>query len=118
MDGPFYVDSRAPHMSADAAAVTIIATNKALVPIANLPVLGSNYFGWIGKAVRMRMFGRMTSVATPGTIALSLLWGNGTDANGTVIGTTAAVAPTASQTNLTWIDRALSSRRLSSQCGH
>ncbi len=102
MDGPYYVDSRAPFISADAAARTIIATNVALLPVANLPVLGSNYFGWIGKAVRIRIFGRMSSVATPGTITLSYLWGNGTDANGTSIGTTGAFAPTASQTNLSW----------------
>jgi len=102
MDGPYYVDTRTPHMSADAAAITIIATNVALVPLANLPILGSNYFSYIGKAVRIRMFGRITTVATPGTITMNFLWGSGANANGTNIGASAAFTPVASQTNLSW----------------
>ena len=102
MDGPFWVDLRSPHMGADAASVTLAATAKALVPVANLPILGSNYFGFIGKAVRIRVFGRITTGATPGNMQASLYWGNGTDANGTLLAQTAAVALTASQTNLSW----------------
>jgi hypothetical protein len=102
MDGPFYVDSRAPHINADVAAVTLATTYKAMVPVANLPVLGSNYFGFIGKAVRIRMYGRITTAATPGNMQVGLLWGNGTDANGTTIMQSGTVALTASQTNLTW----------------
>jgi hypothetical protein len=102
MDGPFYVDTRAPHLSADVAAVTLATTAKAIVPVANLPVLGSNYFGWLGKAVRMRIWGRFSTGATPGNMAAQLMWGTGADANGTVIAATAATALSASQTNLTW----------------
>lgn len=102
MDGPFYVDTRTPHISADIAAVTLAATAKAIVPVANLPSLGANYFSYVGKAVRMRMFGRLTTAATPGNMTASCYWGNGTDANGTSIVASAAVALTASQTNLTW----------------
>ena len=102
MDGPFYVDTRAPHINADIAAVTLAATAKALVPVANLPVLGSNYFGYVGKACRMRIWGRMTTGATPGNMTAQIMWGNGADANGTIIAATAATALTASQTNLTW----------------
>ena len=83
MDGPFFVDSRAPHISGDVAAVTLAATAKALVPVANLPILGSNYFGYVGKAVRITIFGRLTTAATPGNGTFSLWWGNGGDANGT-----------------------------------
>jgi hypothetical protein len=102
MDGQFYVDSRAPHVSADAAQATLIGTNVALLPIANLPILGSNYFGWVGKAVRMTMLGRFTSVASPGTVTFSLLWGNGANANGTSLAATAALTLIANQTNITW----------------
>jgi hypothetical protein len=102
MDGPFYVDTRSPHISTDVASVTLAATNKALVPIANLPILGSNYFSYVGKAVRMRLYGRITTGATPGNMQAAILWGNGADANGTVIAQTAAVALTATQTSLTW----------------
>src|SRR6516225_6538990 len=82
MDGPFYVDTRAPHINADIAAVTLAATAKALVPVANLPVLGSNYFGWVGKAIRMRLWGRITTGATPGNMTAQIMWGNGAGADG------------------------------------
>jgi hypothetical protein len=103
MDGPFYVDSRAPHISGDVAAVTLAATNKALIPVANLPVLGSNYFGYIGKAVRITMFGRITTAATPGNGQFNLYWGSGIDATGTIIASSATFALTAAQTNITWV---------------
>ena len=102
MDGPFWVDLRSPHIAADVASVTLAATAKAMVPVANLPVLGANYFGWVGKAVRIRVMGRLTTAATPGNMTASLYWGNGTDANGTVLAASAAHALTASQANLTW----------------
>lgn len=102
-DGPFYVDSRAPFISGDVAAVTLAATDKALIPAANIPVLGSNYFAYVGKAIRIRLFGRITTGATPGNGAISMRMGTGADANGTVICTSAAVALTASQTNLSWM---------------
>lgn len=102
MDGPFYVDLRTPHMAADAAAVTLSTTALALLPTANLPVLGSNYFGFIGKAVRMRLWGRISTGATPGNMQASLYWGTNAAANGTLLAQTTAAALTASQTNLTW----------------
>ncbi len=103
MDGPFYVDSRQPHISADVASVTLSTTSKALIPLANIPVLGANYFSWIGKAMRVKLFGRMTTGTTPGNMTAEVYWGSGADANGTIIGTSAAVALTASQTNLSWM---------------
>jgi hypothetical protein len=101
-DGPYFVDSRAPFISADAAAVTIIATNKALVPVANLPVLGSNYFGFVGKAVRIRMFGRWSTAATPGTQTITWLWGTGADNIGTAVATSQVITPIASLVNTSW----------------
>jgi hypothetical protein len=101
-DGLFYVDSRQPFLSADAGQVTLAVTNKAVIPVANIPVLGSNYFGYIGKAMRITLFGRITTAATPGNGQWNVYWGNGADANGTIIGSSAAVALTASQSNLSW----------------
>lgn len=103
MDGNFYVDSRLPFLSADAGPVTIGAANKALVPVANLPILGSNYFSFIGKAVRMRMFGRWSTAATPGTQTFALLFGTGADANGTAILTSQVITPIASLVNTSWM---------------
>jgi|GEM_PF-2008193 len=101
MDGNFFIDSRAPWTITDVASVTLATTDKAMVPLSNLPVLGSNYF-WAGKLVRINMIGRITTAATPGNGTFDLYWGNGTDANGTILVSSAAFALTASQTNLTW----------------
>lgn len=101
-DGLFFVDSRSPFISADVAAVTLSTSDLALVPVANLPILGSNYFAFIGKAVRIRMFGRITTAATPGNGTIDIYWGSGASATGTIIASSAAFALTPSQTNLTW----------------
>ena len=89
-DGNFYVDSRGPWIITDSAALTLSTANQLLLPLGNLPVLGSNYW-WAGKEVFIRAFGRITSSATPGTVTFSLLWGNGTSANGTVLVSSAAI---------------------------
>ena len=101
-DGLFYVDHRTPFISADVAAVTVIGTNKAIVPVANLPILGANYFNFIGKAVRIRMFGRWSTAATPGTQTMTWLWGTGADANGTAVLTSQVITPIASLVNTSW----------------
>jgi len=102
-DGLYYVDSRLPFLSADVAAVTLSTTAKALVPAANIPPLGSNYFSFIGKAMRIRLFGRITTAVTPGNGTFQLLYGTGADANGVVVCASQAFALTASQTNLSWM---------------
>ena len=102
-DGLFYVDSRSPFISGDVGAVTLAATDKALIPVANIPVLGSNYFSFVGKAVRIRLFGRMTTAATPGNGTFSVYYGTGADANGVAVCASAALALSANGTNLSWM---------------
>lgn len=102
MDGPFFNDLRSPFTAADIASVTLLTTDLPLYPVANFPVLGSNYFGWVGKKLKIRMFGRITTAATPGNGTWDIYWGNGTATNGTIIASSAAQALTASQTNLSW----------------
>lgn len=102
MDGPFYVDLRAPFLVSDVTAVTLSTTDKALYPAASFPVLGSNYFNVVGKTLFIRLFGRITTVLTPGNGTMDIYWGTGVDANGTIIGSSATTALTASQTNLSW----------------
>lgn len=106
-DGLFYVDHRTPFISADVASVTVIGTNKAMVPVANLPILGANYFSYVGKAVRIRMFGRWSTAATPGTQTFAWFWGTGADVNGTSIVASAAITPAASLTNVPWMSEVL-----------
>lgn len=102
MDGNFYLDTREPFIGTDIAAVTLAATNKALYPAGNFPVLGGQYFARIGKKLRIRAFGRMTTGLTPGNLTLGVLYGTGADANGVVLASSAATAMLASQTNVSW----------------
>jgi hypothetical protein len=102
MDGNFYLDTREPFIGADIAAVTLAATAKALYPPSNFPVLGGQYFARVGKKLKIRLFGRMTTAATPGNGSFDIYYGTGADANGVLLASSAAVALAASQTNLSW----------------
>lgn len=101
-DGLFYNDLREPFIGADVAAVTLATTNKALYPASNFPVLGGQYFSRIGKKLKIRLFGRITTVLTPGNFQLAVYYGTGADANGILLASSTAQALTASQTNLSW----------------
>ena len=101
-DGLFYVDTRAPHISADVASVTLSTTDLALIPVANIPILGSNYFSFVGKAMRLKLFGRMTTGATPGNGTFDIWWGAGGAAATTLLASSATFALTASMTNTVW----------------
>ena len=101
-DGLFYNDLREPFIGTDIAAVTLAATAKALYPASNFPVLGGQYFSRIGKALRIELFGRMTTGITPGNGTFNVHYGTGADANGTLLMTGTPVALVASGTNLSW----------------
>jgi hypothetical protein len=103
MDGVFYNDLREPFIGADITAVTLSTTAKALYPVSNFPVLGGQYFSRIGKKLRIRLFGRMTTGATPGNGSFNVYYGTGADANGVALMTGTPVALTANQTNLSWM---------------
>lgn len=101
-DGLFYTDLREPFIASDITAVTLSTTAKALYPPSNFPVLGGQYFSRVGKKLRIRLFGRMTTGATPGNGSFNVYYGTGADANGVLLMTGAPVALSASQTNLSW----------------
>ena len=101
-DGLFYLDTREPFVAADIPAVTLAATAKALYPASNFPVLGGQYFARPGKAVRITLFGRMTTGITPGNGSFNILYGSGADAAGVLLMTGTPVALVASGTNLSW----------------
>jgi hypothetical protein len=102
MDGAFYHDTREPFIGADITAVTLAATAKALYPASNFPLLGGQYFSRIGKKLRIRLFGRMTTGATPGNGSFNVYYGTGADANGVALVTGTPVALVANGTNLSW----------------
>lgn len=101
-DGLFYNDLREPFIASDVPAVTLAATAKALYTPSYFPVLGGQYFSRIGKKLRIRLFGRITTALTPGNGSFNVYYGTGADANGTVLMTGTPVALIASQTNLSW----------------
>jgi len=101
-DGIYYNDLRAPFSIADRAAVTLAATNKALYPAAAFPVLAGQYFATVGKKLHIRLFGNITTGATPGNLQLAAYYGSGADAAGVLLASSAAIALIASQTNLSW----------------
>lgn len=104
MDGQFYVDTRQPHLGASWPTITMATTLKAVVPVAGLPVLGANYFGYVGKTVRTTIFGQITTGATPGNFGFYTMWGSGADNTGiTLNGVTGATSSLTNQTNTSFI---------------
>ena len=101
-DDIFFNDLRAPFISANVPAVTLAATAKALYTPSFFPVLGGQYFKFEGKKLRIRLFGRITTVLTPGNGQFTVFYGSGADAAGVSLVTSAAFALTASQTDLSW----------------
>lgn len=100
-DGNFYQDTRYPHIYQNPASVSLLSTNKALYPASQFTTLGSNYWR-IAKKLRVEVFGRITTVVTPGNGQFAVYWGSGADATGTILQSTTAAALTANQTNLSW----------------
>jgi hypothetical protein len=102
-DGISYHDTRAPFIAADIGSVTLASTAKALYPANSFPPLGAGYFqSFVGKKIRIKMFGRMTTAATPGNGSFDIYFGTGADANGTILASSAALALVANGTNLSW----------------
>lgn len=102
MDGPYYNDLREPHFISDLAAVTLSTTDKALYTPSAFPLIGGQYFARPGKKIRIRLFGKITTAATPGNGTFGIYYGTGADANGVLLASSAALALSASQTNLSW----------------
>lgn len=90
-----------PLVSADEAAVTLATTYVALIPAARYNI-GSQFFNKTGRRLRIRAFGKITTVLTPGNGQMGILFGTGASNNGVNVVQTAAFALTASQTNLSW----------------
>lgn len=101
-DGLFYNDLRAPFIGVDIAPVTLLTTDLALYPASNFPVLGGQYFNYIGKKIHIRLFGKLTTGATPGNGTFGIYYGTGAAANGVLLASSAAMTLLANQTTLSW----------------
>jgi hypothetical protein len=101
-DGLFYNDLREPFVTVAPAAVTLAATAKALYTASQFPVLGGQYFSRVGKKLKIRLYGQITTVLTPGNGSFNVYYGSGADATGVLLMTGAPVALSASRTNDVW----------------
>lgn len=97
-----YHETLDPAVFADEAAITLATTYKALIPTARYSQLGTQFFNKVGRKLRITVFGKITTVLTPGNGQMGILFGTNADANGVTVVQTAAFALTASQTNLSW----------------
>lgn len=103
MAGSFFYNLLEPHNFADVASVTLLSTDLPLVANTGLLPPLANFFTRAGKTLRIEMFGRITTAATPGNLTWDIYWGTNAAANGTIICSSAAQALTASQANLSWM---------------
>lgn len=102
MDTPFYVDTREPVIVVPPLSVTLAATAKALYTTAAFPGPMGQYFVRHGKKFRIRLFGQITTVLTPGNGVFDIYWGSGADATGVILASSAALTLIASRTNDAW----------------
>lgn len=96
-----YHETIDPAVAADEAAVTLATTYKGLIPATRYNV-GTQFFNKVGRKLRIRAFGKITTAATPGNGQVGILFGTGADNNGVNVCQSAAFALVASQTNLSW----------------
>lgn len=105
-----YHETRDPTtQTADYTTITLAATSKAIMsPAADLTgsalEFGKGYWK-IGKKWHCRMWGKATTVLTPGNLTIEIRHQAAqpvTDAGGTILATSGAVALAASKTNASW----------------
>jgi hypothetical protein len=107
---PNYHETRDPFFqSGDFTAVSPIATSISIVPILRVPATAlafqTGYWLKPGRRWYIIMQGKMTTAVTPGNVTLEIRHQTGTptDAGGTILATSAAVAAGASKTNINWV---------------
>lgn len=100
-DGVFYRDARPPHTVVDFPAITLSTTSLMLWPSGGSPSATGAGYWWNGKKMKLTLFGKMTTAATPGNLTIEIRYGT-TDNAGTILATSAATALTASKTNISW----------------
>ena len=104
-----YWETRDPYFqSGDFTATSPIATSVSIIPILRVPATALSfpaaYWEKPGRRWRVTMWGRATTGATPGNLTMEIRHqiGTPTDAGGTILATSAAVAMGASKSNISW----------------
>jgi hypothetical protein len=101
-DGLFYNDLREPFIIADIGPISPLSTAVALYTPSSFPVLGGQYFARPGKAIKIQIFGKMTSAATPGNVSWAVYYGTGASANGVLLASSTPKAWLANQANMSF----------------
>lgn len=104
-----YHETRNPYkQTADYTQRTLSTTSISILTIAT-DLAGSSFtfplnYWDLGKKVHFRMYGKMTTAATPGNLTVEIRHQTGTvtDAGGTILATSAAVALGANKTAASW----------------
>jgi hypothetical protein len=100
-DGLFYNDLREPFFS-DLSPVTLATTAKALYTASDFPTLGGNYFAAPGKRCGFASKGRSRPRRRLVTVRSTSTTARAPTPTAIVLASSAAIALTASQTNLSW----------------
>jgi hypothetical protein len=101
-DGLFYNDLREPFIIADIGPISPLSTAVPLYTASQFPVLGGQYFARPGKAIKIQIFGKFTSAATPGNVSWVVYYGTGAAANGVLLASSLAKAWLANQANMSF----------------
>lgn len=101
-DGLFYNDLREPFVVADIGPMSPLSTAVPLYAASQFPVLGGQYFARPGKAIKIQIFGKMTSAATPGNVSWCVYYGTGAAANGVLLASSTPKAWLANQANMSF----------------
>lgn len=105
-EGPYYLETRQPFkQTADFATVTLAATSKNILPQTGTGFMFPAAYFDLGKEIRFTLMGKATTGATPGNLTIELRYQAAqplTDAGGTILATSSAIAMGASKTNISW----------------
>lgn len=106
-EGNLIVETRKPYIqTADIASVTQTTTSKNWLPQRGTPMMFGDAYWDVGKEWRYTMFGKWTTGATAGNHTTEIRHQNAvplTDAGGTILATSTAVAAANSKTNISFL---------------
>jgi hypothetical protein len=99
----FFLDAKTPFTISDLTQISPLATAVPLYTAGMFPTLGANYFGFPGKSLNIKIFGRMTSAATPGNVSWAVYYGTGAATNGVLLASSlSTTAWAANQTSMSF----------------
>ena len=106
-EGNLLVETRSPtRQTGDYATATQATTSVCWLPLDGTSMMMPKNYWETGKEVRFTMFGKMTTGTTPGNQTIEIRHQNAqplTNAGGTILATTTAIAAAATKTNISFL---------------